>query len=133
MRNINKKTGSVLLVVVFASAFLAAITIGILQMTTEEIQLMQNNINSVKAIAAAEAGLNDSFARIRQGSDPNISGASYSGGSYTVTAGSSDDSDMLITSTGITAEGFTAVVKADITIGSSSPYVVRIDKLRINE
>jgi hypothetical protein len=42
-------------------------------------------------------------------------------------------SDSLITSTGITSQGFTARVAADITVGSTSPYVIRIDQLRINE
>jgi len=36
-------------------------------------------------------------------------------------------------STGATAHGFVARMKADVTIGYSSPYVVRIDHLRINE
>ena len=129
----TRNNGSVLLVVVFAAVLLAAVTIGILQMTTEEIQLMQNQAGAVEVLATAEAGLNDAFARIRQGNDPNIAGASFNGGSYTVTAGASGMSDLLITSTGTTSAGFTAAVEADITVGSSSPYVVRIDRLRINE
>jgi hypothetical protein len=42
-------------------------------------------------------------------------------------------SDLLITSTGVSSQGFTAKIEADVTIGSSSPHIVRIDKLRINE
>ncbi len=133
MKATRKNNGSVLLVVVFAAALLSAITIGILQMSTEEIQLMQNQIGATEALATAEAGLNDAFARIRQGSDPNIAGEPFNGGSYTVTAGASAVSDLLITSTGTTSQGFVARVEADITVGSSSPYIVRIDKLRINE
>lgn len=133
MRKDKKNNGTVLLIVVFAAALLSAITIGILQMSTEEVQLMQNHTSSVKALAIAEAGLNDSFSRIRQGNDPNISSQPFDGGSYTVTAEASAVSDLLITSTGTTSLGFSARLEADITIGSSSPYVIRIDRLRINE
>jgi Tfp pilus assembly protein PilX len=133
MTAIRKNDGSVLIVVVFTAALLAAVTVGILQMTTEEIQLAQNHIGAVKALDAAEAGLNDAFARIRQGSDPNIAAGSFSGGSYTVTAGPSAMSDLLISSTGVTSLGFTARVEADVTISDTSPYVIRIDRLRINE
>lgn len=121
------------MVVVFAAALLSAITVGILQLNTEEIQLMRNQSGAVEAMATAEAGLNDAFSRIYQGSDPNIASTPFNGGSYSVTAGASAVSDLLITSTGVSSQGFTAKVEADVTIGSSSPYIVRIDKLRINE
>ena len=94
---------------------------------------MQNQSGAAESMATAEAGLNDAFSRIYQGNDPNIAGESFNGGSYSVTAGTSPVSDLLITSTGISSQGFTAKIEADITIGSSSPYIVRIDKLRINE
>lgn len=133
MKIIRKNNGSVLLIVVFAVVLLSMLTVGILQMNAEEIQLMQNQICSAEALTTAEAGLNDALARIRIGSDPNIAEESFNGGSYTVTAGASAESDMLITSTGITSQGFTARVKADITVGSSIPHIIRIDNLRINE
>jgi Tfp pilus assembly protein PilX len=133
MKMIRINNGSVLLIVVFAIALLSVLTIGILEMHTEEIQLMQNQINAAEALATAEAGLNDAFARIRQGNDPNISSTSFYDGTYAVTAGASTVSDLLITSTGVTSQGFTARVKADISVGTTSPYIVRIDNLRINE
>lgn len=133
MNRLYNNNGSVLLVVVFAAAMLSAITIGILHLTSEELQLMNNHIGSVGALAAAEAGLNDSFARIREGSDPNIAGESYSGGSYTAAAVQNSNFSYMITSTGISSLGFIAKVEADITTGNTSPYVIRIDNLRINE
>ncbi len=123
-----KKGGSVLLIVIFVIALLAAVAMGMLQLNTEDIQLVQNQINAAQAIATAEAGLNDVFSRIRQGGDPNISSASFNGGSYTVTADGNT-----ITSTGTTAQGFVARVRAGITVGAVSPYIIRIDELRINE
>jgi hypothetical protein len=44
-----------------------------------------------------------------------------------VTAGST------ITSIGTTAQGFVARVDANITVGTTSPYIIRIDRLRIKE
>ncbi len=123
-----KNNGLVLLIVVFVIALLSAVAIGMLQLNTEEIQLMHNQINATQAIATAEAGLNDALFRIREGSDPNINDESFNGGSYTVVANGNT-----ITSTGTTAQGFVARVEADITIGTVSPYIIRIDNLRINE
>jgi Tfp pilus assembly protein PilX len=133
MKKIIRNNGSVLLVVVFVAAMLSVIAIGILQMSTEEIQLMQNQINAAHALATAEAGLNDSLSRIRDGNDPNISSTAFNGGTYDVNAGASAVSDLLITSTGVNSQGFTARVEADVTVGSTSPYVIRIDNLRLNE
>jgi Tfp pilus assembly protein PilX len=133
MKMIQRNNGSVLLIVIFAIALLSAVTVGILQMHTEEIQLMQNQVNAAQALATAEAGLNDAFARIRGGNDPNIASTSFNGGTYAVTAEASAVSDLLLTSTGTSSQGFVARAEADITVGSSSPYVIRIDRLRINE
>jgi Tfp pilus assembly protein PilX len=123
-----KNDGSVLLITVFVIALLSAVVMGILQLNTEEIQLMRNQIYATQAVTTAEAGLNDALFRIREGSDPNISDEFFNGGSYTVVA-----SGNTITSTGTTAQGFVARVEADITTGVTSPYIIRIDNLRINE
>ena len=126
----KRRNGSVFLITVFVIALLAVLTMGILQMSTEEIQLMQNQVYAAEALATAEAGLNDAFLQIR--TDPNwdsgFTGKAFNGGSYTVVA-----SGNTITSTGTTAQGFVAEVEADVTVGTSSPYVIRIDNLRVNE
>ncbi|MHC4103602.1 MAG: hypothetical protein ACYSR9_01575 [Planctomycetota bacterium] len=126
--------GSVLLITIFATVLLSAITIGILQINTEEIQLMRNQIYAVEAKATAEAGLNDAFSELRLDSSWNsgFSSKAYNGGSYTV-AVSGTLPDLTITSTGTSAQGFVNRVEADISVGSSSPYIIRIDSLRINE
>jgi len=126
--------GSVLLITIFVIALLAAVVIGILQMNTEEIQLMRNQICAAEALATAEAGLNDVFAEIR--ADPNwttgFTDKAFNGGSYTA-AVTGTLPNRTITSTGTSSQGFAARVEADITIRSSSPYIIRIDSLRINE
>ena len=52
--------------------------------------------------------------------------------SYTVTV-SGTLPNLTVTSTGTTDAGFVCRIESDITVGTSSPYVIRIDNLRINE
>ena len=129
-----RNNGSVLLITIFVVALLSAITIGILQINTEEIQLMRNQIRAVEALATAEAGLNDTFAELRADSTwtTGFSNKAFNDDSYTVTVTGSLP-NLTITSTGTSSQGFVAKVEADITVGSSSPYVIAIDNLRINE
>lgn len=122
------------LVVVFAIAFLATITVGILVMTTEELQLMQNQLYAAQAMATAEAGLNDAFAQIRASSSwtTGFTNKSFNGDTYTVTV-TGTLPIRTITSTATSSHGYVARVAAVVTIGTSSPYIIRIDNLRTNE
>lgn len=127
--------GSALLLTVFAIALLAALVMGMLQINTEEIQLMQNRVWAAQALAVAEAGLNDAFAEIRtdSGWDDGFDDKSFDGGSYTVTVSGSLPS-LTMESTGTSSQGFVARVRADVTVDSTGPpYVIRIDNSRINE
>jgi len=129
-----RNNGSVLLITIFVVALLSAITIGILQINTEEIQLMRNQIRAAEALATTEAGLNDAFAEIRVDSTwtTGFTDKAFNDDSYTVTVTGSLP-NLTITSTGTSSQGFVAKVEADITVGSSSPYVIAINNLRINE
>jgi len=138
-----KNNGSVFLMTVFVIALLAVLTMGMLQMNTEEIQLMRNQIYASQALAITEAGLNDAFAEIRADSswttgfvdEPFLPALPPPGcsGSYTVTVSGSLP-NRTIESTGTTGQGFVARVAAEVTVASSGPpYVIRIDRLRINE
>ena len=127
--------GSALLLTVFAIALLAALIMGMLQMNTEEIQLMQNQVWAAQALAVAEAGLNDAFAQIRTDHewDDGFDNKSFDGGSYTATVLGSLPS-LTIESTGTSSQSFVARIGADVTVHNSGPpYVIRIDNLRINE
>jgi len=132
--NWKSEIGSVLLITIFAIALLSALVMGILQMNTEEIQLMQNQIYAARALAIAEAGLNDAFAQIRIDNDwdDGFDDKPFDGGSYTVTVTGALP-NLTIESTGTSAQGFVARGEADVTVSSSSPYIIRIDSLRINE
>lgn len=130
MKDSTDKNGSVLLITVFVIAFLSALAMGMLQMNTEEIQIMQNQIFAAEAIATAEAGLNDALSELR--ADPNwnagFTDKAFNSGSYTV-----DVNGTTITSTGTSSQGFVGRAQAEVTITSTSPCVIRIDHFRINE
>jgi len=129
-----RESGSAILLVVFVIALMAAIVTGMLQMNTEAIQVMRNQIYAAQVLAVADAGLNDAFAEIRvdSGWTAGFTDKAFDGGSYTVTVTGSLP-NLTIESTGTSAQGFVARVAADATIGTSSPYIIRIDALRINE
>lgn len=122
------------LMVIFAIALLTVLVTGILQMNTEEIQIMRNQIYAAEALAIAEAGLNDAFAEIRADDDwdDGFDDESFNGGSYEVDV-DGDLPNLTIVSEGTSSQGFVARIAADITVGSTAPYVIRIDSLRINE
>ncbi|MHC4435067.1 MAG: hypothetical protein ACYTBS_24790 [Planctomycetota bacterium] len=130
-----KNNGTVLVMTIFIVALMSAVVMGILQMNTEQIQLMRNHVYAAEAIATAEAGLNAAFAVIRADSSWAVGYAAvpFNGGSYTVTiAGALPN--RTIESTGTSPQGFIAQVDADVTVGTSGPpYDVTIDELRINE
>ena len=123
-----------MLIAVFAIALLSAIVIGMLQINTEEIQITQNQIYAAHALAAAEAGLNDAFYELRSDSawTDGFSDKSFNGGSYDVTVAGTLP-NLTIASTSTSPQSFVAKVEVDITVGNSSPYIIRIDQLRINE
>jgi type II secretory pathway component PulK len=130
MKRKRKNNGSVFLITILVIALLSALVMGMLQMNTEELQLVRNHIYAVQALAIAEAGLNDALSEIRSNSSwtTGFTDKVFNGGSYTV-----DVNDSTITSTGTSSQSFVAKVEADVTVGTSSPYVIRIDNFRINE
>ena len=120
-----------MIVVVFAIALLTAFVAGMLQLNAEQIQLMRNEVYAAQAQAIAEAGMADAFSQLRKDSSWTTEEYTkeFDGGSYAVSV-----ADSNVVSIGTSAQGFTARLQADITIGGSSrPYIIRIDKLRINE
>jgi Tfp pilus assembly protein PilX len=125
------KKASVLVMVVFVIALLSAAVMGMLQINTEEVQLMQNQVYAAEAMATAEAGLNDALAQIRSNSSwsSGFTDKSFNGGSYTVVVNGST-----ITSTGTSEKNYVARVEADITVSDEGPpYLIQIDSMRINE
>ena len=134
MKEKLRNNGSVMLIAIFAIALLSTLVCGMLQMNTEEIQLMQNQIYASVARTIAEAGLNDAYYELRSDSSwtDGFSSKSFNGGSYTVAVAGTLPS-LTITSTGTSSRGFASKVEADVTVGGSSPYIIRVDELRVNE
>ena len=130
----KRDQGSVMLLAVFVIALLSALVTGILQLNTEEIQLMQNHVYASQALAVAEAGLNDALSEIRADDewDSGFTNKPFGYHTYTVTVSGSLP-DLEIESTGTSSQGFVARVEAKITVGPASPYVVRIDSFWINK
>ncbi|OHB54559.1 MAG: hypothetical protein A2Y07_00410 [Planctomycetes bacterium GWF2_50_10] len=131
-RSVNK-TGSVMLITIFVIAVIAVLISGMLAVSTEHLQLWNNQLYSTQAMQVAEAGLNDAMASLR--SDPNwntgFTGKTFWIGSYTVDVNNTDLPTIVIKSVG-TANGYTANMIAKATIAQSSPRIIRIDNLRVN-
>ena len=123
-----------MLMTVYVIVMMSALVIGMLQMNTEEIQLMQNHVNLVGAVATAEAGLNDAFYELRSDSSwtTGFTDKAFNGGTYSVTVAGTLPS-LTVQSTGTSAQNFVARVEADISVGTSTPYIIRVDNLRVNE
>jgi len=106
-----------------------------LQINTEELQLMRNQINAAESLATAEAGLNHALSEIR--ADDNWStgftSQSFNGGSYTVTVTGNPPS-LTLESTGTSAQSFVTRIEAEVTVAASGPpHVISIGSVRINE
>jgi Tfp pilus assembly protein PilX len=131
MGNNHHNRGVVLIMAVFIVALLAAIVTGMLQINTEEIQIMQNHLRAAEALAIAEAGLNDALAQLRADAtwDAGFADKAFAGGAYTVTREGSR-----ITSVGTSAQGFSAGIRADVTVAQEGPpHPVAIDCIRGSE
>ncbi len=132
----GRNIGSIMLIAIFAIALLSAMVIGILQMNTEEIQLMQNQIYAAQALFTAEAGLNHAFSELRDDDEwvGPLTNEPFNDGLYNVSV-TGTLPNLTISSEGISAQGFVARVEADVTVdtSNSSDHTIRIDNLRVNE
>jgi type II secretory pathway component PulK len=130
----QRNKGSVLLMTIFVIALVSAMVMGILQVSTEEIKLMQNQVYAAGALAIAEAGLNDAFAQIRSDRDwdDGFDNKSFEGGRYAVDV-TGTLPNLTIESRGTSSQGFVANLEANVTVSDDYPYIIRIDSLRINE
>lgn len=118
--------------VVFLASLMSVLVVGILQVNTEELQLMRNQMYAAEAQATAEAGLNHALAEIREDDewDDGFAGRAFNGGSYTVAV----SNGPIIESTGTSSQGFVARIETEITVGASGPpHAIRLDAVRINE
>lgn len=134
MTDRQRHNGSVTLIVIFTIALLSTLVVGMLQLNTEEILLMQNYIYAAESRAIAEAGLNAAFAELRtdSGWTTGFASTAFAGGNYSV-AVSGTSPNLTVDATSTTSKGYASRVEADITIGGGSPHIIKIDELRINQ
>jgi len=116
--------------VVFVVALLATAVCGIIQLNTEELQVMNNHLGMVQSHAIAEAGIEDAIAHKRL--DPTWQQGvqrRLGGGDYSVTV-----EGETLTSIGRSAEGYQTMLSVDITIlGEKTPHTIRTDAVRLNQ
>ena len=122
----RRNKGSVILIAVFVIALLTTLVTGILQVNTEELQLMQNQIYSAEAQAVAEAGINDAFAELRSDAAwvAGFTDKAFAGGSYTVKVSGSVP-ELTVESVGTSSRGFVAKILTQITISADPPHIIR--------
>jgi len=125
------RLASVLVMMVFVIAMISAVVIGVLEITTEEVQLVQNHICAAQAVATAEAGLNDAFAELRANPAWNagFTDRPFDQGAYSVAVNGS-----ILRATGTTSRGYVATMEAQVTVSPAGPpHTVTINRLRINQ
>ena len=124
----RRNKGSVILIAVFVIALLATLVTGILQVNTEELLLMQNQIYSAEAQGIAEAGINDAFAELRSDATwvAGFADKAFAGGSYTVNV-TGNVPELIVESVGTSARGFVVKILTGITISAESPHIIRND------
>jgi hypothetical protein len=134
MNRKTKKSGSALLITVFTVALLATLVAGILQLATEQSQLMQNQVYAAEATQVAEAGLNDAMAQLRANRlwNAGFSAKQFAGGSYTVAVNNANIPNLTLIASGTNSQGYAARITAQATIGDTDPFAVRIDSLKVN-
>lgn len=122
--------GMALLLVIFLLALLAIVVCGILQMNTEEIQILTNHMGMAQAQAIAEAGLHHALAKKRR--DPSwqagFHNRPFADGQYSVAL----HGDTL-TATGRSPQGYEMSVRADIAVvQQQGQRLIQIQSWRVN-
>ena len=122
------------MITIFTVALLATLVAGILRLTTEQAQLMQNQVYAAEAFEIAEAGLNDAMAQLRANRlwNAGFSAKQFAGGSYTVTANNANIPNLILIASGTNSQGYAARITAQATIGDTDPFAIRIDTLKVN-
>ena len=124
--------GAALLLVIFAMAFIALLAVAVLDVAATDLGILRNHMNGLKALYAAEAGLNTAIANLRQ--DKSASGTA--GGSVSVAGVSCQYNASIentfpvvtVTSTG-KAAGFVRTIRARLVVAGkpfTGTYPVRI-------
>ena len=120
-RRQHDQRGSVLLLVLFLMAFTTPVVLMMLDGHTTHTRCIHNHVQGMSALYIAQAGVHDAINELLQQDNTWRAGFTNrvfpagSGHKYTVSVADGDPGEIVITSTGQTAEGFTKTVTAAVT------------------
>ena len=126
----QRQSGSVLIVTLFTALLMAVFIVGFLGITTVDLNVSTNTVESLQAYYIAEAGIADAMAQMRQsGAMADKSWTStYPAGSsdqYSVTV--SNSSGLIISQGQTSPLGFSRALEVAVNVsGGSAPYTVTV-------
>ena len=124
-----------MILAVFAIAIITTLAAGMLQLSYEQIQLMQNQLYATEAFEIAQAGLNSALAQIRD--DPSwntgFAASSFAYGSFTVDVNNTNLPSIIIRSVGTNNKGYSARITANCVVDDEAQPAIRIAKLTVNK
>lgn len=128
----RRQLGMVLIGTLFTALLMAVFITGFIMLTTVDLNVSTNHVESLQAYYVAEAGVADAIAQMRASgpmidTDWTTTFPSGSSDQYTVNV---SQSSGLIKSSGQTAPlGFTRALEVSVSVsGSSAPYTVNIQE-----
>ena len=123
-------SGAALILVIFTMAFVAVLAVAVLDVAATDLGILRNHQNSLKALYAAQAGLQTALASLRTDcqSSGTVSGSIGTNGQYTALI-ENNRPLVTVTSTG-KAAGFVRTVRARVVVAGppvQAPFPVRVE------
>lgn len=115
------KNGVALLLALFILILVSLLVIAFLELTTVDLQIVNNHLNRNKALYIAEAGVEDAISKLIKGQSPptSVEFPSGSGNTYNVTYNSNSGK---ITSIGTLTSGEQVNLEVRVSVVGSLPH-----------
>jgi len=126
----HERRGAALVLVIFAMAFVAVLAVAVLDVAATDLGILRNHQNGLKALYAAQAGLQTAIASLRTDcqSSGTVSGTIGASGQYAALI-ENNRPLVTVTSTGKSA-GFVRTVRARVVVAGppfQAPFPVRVE------
>ncbi|MBT3261810.1 hypothetical protein HOC37_03390 [bacterium] len=126
----NNQKGVVLVLTVFAIAFSFILILGVLEISTIDLQIVRNYQKSVRALYIAEAGVEDAIYELRQNHlwNTGFTNKLFANETYTVTI-TNNYPNVIINTTSTITGNFQKQMQVQISISGppyTPPYPVRV-------
>ncbi|HET6440948.1 MAG TPA: hypothetical protein VFH53_01120 [Phycisphaerae bacterium] len=126
----HERRGAALILVIFAMAFVAVLAVAVLDVAATDLGILRNHQNGLKALYAAQAGLQTAIASLRTDcqSSGTVSGTIGASGQYAALI-ENNRPLVTVTSTG-KAAGFVRTVQARVVVAGppfKEPFPVRVE------